>query len=114
MSLVPLEGHRLHVKALTHDRRHQVSKAWCRVVRHVSTLDEADGHPGLQTSPQRSASYYESRAGSACIELGISDTDRSKRETVAILMAPLAKKGHASIDQMKTFAVAQFRMRKPH
>jgi hypothetical protein len=29
-------------------------------------------------------------------------------------MAPLAKKGHASIDQMKTFAVDQFRMRKPH
>jgi hypothetical protein len=50
----------------------------------------------------------------ACIELGISDTDRSKRETVAILMAPLAKNGHASIDQMKTFAVAQFCKLKSH
>jgi hypothetical protein len=50
----------------------------------------------------------------ACVELGISDTDRSKRETVAILLTPLAKKGHASIDEMKNFAVAQFCKLKSH
>lgn len=29
----------------------------------------------------------------ACAELGISETEQAKRETVAILMAPLAKSG---------------------
>ena len=33
----------------------------------------------------------------ACAELGISETDQAKRESVAILMAPLAKSGQASI-----------------
>ena len=50
----------------------------------------------------------------ACVELGISGADRSKRETVAILLTPLAKKGHASIDEMKTFAVTQFSKLKSH
>ena len=45
----------------------------------------------------------------ACRELGISETDQAKRETVAILMAPLAKSGPVSIDRLKTFAVSQFR-----
>ena len=45
----------------------------------------------------------------ACAELGISETDQEKRESVAILMAPLAKSGPVSIDRLKTFAVSQFR-----
>ena len=45
----------------------------------------------------------------ACAELGISETEQAKRETVAILMAPLAKSGPVSIDRLKTFAVFQFR-----
>jgi hypothetical protein len=46
----------------------------------------------------------------ACRELGIRETDQAKRESVAILMAPLAKSGQASINRLKTFAVSQFRM----
>jgi hypothetical protein len=46
----------------------------------------------------------------ACAELGIGETDRAKRESVAILMAPLPKSGPVSIDRLKTFAVSQFRM----
>ena len=45
----------------------------------------------------------------ACAELGIGETEQAKRETVAILMAPLAKSGPVSIDRLKTFAVSQFR-----
>ncbi len=45
-------------------------------------------------------------------ELGIGVADRSKRESVAILMAPLAKRGADSIDKLKTFAVSQYRMSK--
>ncbi len=48
----------------------------------------------------------------ACKELGIGEADRSRRETVAILMAPLAKRGPASIDKLKAFAVSQYRMSK--
>ncbi len=48
----------------------------------------------------------------ACKELGISVADRLKRETVAILMVPLAKRGPVSIDRLKTFAVSQYRMSK--
>ena len=44
----------------------------------------------------------------ACAELGISETEQAKRETVAILMAPLAKSGPVSIDRLKTFAVSNF------
>jgi hypothetical protein len=46
----------------------------------------------------------------ACKELGIGEADRSKRETVAVLMMPLAKRGSISIDRLKTFAVSQYRM----
>jgi hypothetical protein len=48
----------------------------------------------------------------ACSELGISKADQSKRECVAILMAPLMKTGPVSIDRLRSFAVSQFRMSK--
>ena len=46
----------------------------------------------------------------ACTELGIGATESTKRETVAVLMAPLVKRGPASINSLKTFAVSQYRM----
>lgn len=48
----------------------------------------------------------------ACKELGIGAADLSKRDAVAILMAPLANRGSASIDRLKTFAISQYRMSK--
>lgn len=45
----------------------------------------------------------------ACNELGIGQKDRADRETIAILMAPLAQARHATIQELKLFATSQFR-----
>jgi hypothetical protein len=48
----------------------------------------------------------------ACSELGISAADRARRETIAILMAPLSRTGFVSIERLKTYAISRYQMSK--